>query len=140
MPISSPKRSLVPPKPIIPAHIIALGKLNKLKAEEKWFTTDSKLYNTDLTDILREYIFNRWGFDAQESTSEEILAAEFILTIEPSHLKTLKDILGTADFVKFAKANTTTDENKLMLEKAILFIEMTTLRQAQGDNKDAGNE
>lgn len=114
-----------PPKPVIPAHIIALGKLQKLKTDEKWFTTDSKLYITELTDILREYIFNRWGFDAQESTSEEILAAKFILSVDHNHLQTLKNILGTADFVKFAKANTSTDENKLMLENTIMFVEMT---------------
>jgi hypothetical protein len=118
-----------PPKPVIPAHIIALEKLQKLRTEEKWFTTDSKLYITELTDILREYIFNRWGFDAQESTSEEILAAEFILSVEHNHLQTLKDILATADFVKFAKANTSTDENKLMLEKAIMFVELTQSKE-----------
>ncbi len=118
---------IVPEVPviIIPADIIALEKLAKLKAEEKWFTTDSKGYITELTDILREYIFNRWGFDAQESTSEEILAADFILTMDHSHLDKLKEILGTADFVKFAKANTGTDENKRMLESAIFFVEMT---------------
>jgi hypothetical protein len=114
-----------PPKIIIPADIIALEKLNQLKLEEKWFTAESKEYITDLTDILREYIFNRWGFDAQESTSEEILAAEFIMQIDHTHLEKLKEILATADFVKFAKANTSTDENKLMLERAIMFVGIT---------------
>lgn len=123
-----------PPKVVIPADVIALEKLNKLKTEEKWFTTDSKGYITELTDVLREYIFNRWEFDAQESTSEEILAADFILKVDHTHLEKLKEILSTADFVKFAKANTSTDENKLMLERAFVFVEMTTLRQAQGDN------
>lgn len=115
------------PKIIIPANIIALEKLNKIKAEEKWFTTDSKLYITELTDVLREYIFNRWGFYAQESTTEEILAAAFIITVDHLHLQNLKDILNTADFVKFAKANTGTDENKLMLSKAFMFVESTAL-------------
>jgi hypothetical protein len=115
------------PEPKIPADIIALEKLNKLKAEEKWFTTDSKAYLTELTDILREYIYNRWDFDAQESTSEEILAAEFILKVDHVHLQNLKDILSTADFVKFAKANTGPDENKAMLTKALVFVETTAL-------------
>lgn len=121
-----------PPPPVIPAHIIALDKLQRLKAEEKWFTTDSKLYITELTDVLREYIFNRWGFDAQESTSEEILGASFILTVNHQHLQTLKEILSTADFVKFAKANTSTDENKNMLDKSILFVELTLSKEEPG--------
>lgn len=122
-----------PPKIIIPADIIALEKLNQLKTEEKWFTTDSKGYITELTDILREYIFNRWEFDAQESTSEEILGADFILRIEHTHLEKLKEILSTADFVKFAKANTSTDENKLMLDRAFMFVEMTMKKEGSGD-------
>ncbi len=130
------------PKIIIPADIIALEKLMLLKAEEKWFTANSKEYNTLLTDILREYIFNRWDFDAQESTSEEILSAEFILTIDHSHLEKLKDILRTADFVKFAKANTSTYENKLMLETAISFVEITAAprpeNSAFNDNNNNG--
>ena len=122
-----------PPKIIIPADIIALEKLNQLKSQEKWFTTDSKAYITEFTDILREYIFNRWGFDARESTSEEILGADFILSIDHSHLEKLKEILSTADFVKFAKANTSTDENKLMLDRAFVFVEMTTESKGKND-------
>ncbi len=122
-----------PPKIIIPADIIALEKLNQIKSGEKWFTTDSKLYLTELTDVLREYIFNRWGFYAQESTTEEILAANFIISINHEHLQNLKDILGTADFVKFAKANTGTDENKLMLDKAFVFVESTSLPTENND-------
>jgi large-conductance mechanosensitive channel len=122
------KEVYVEPEPlpiIIPAHLIALEKLQKLKTEEKWFTTDSKAYITELTDVLREYIFNRWGFDAQESTSEEILGADFIIRIAHEHLDKLKEILSTADYVKFAKANTSTDENKNMLDKATVFVELT---------------
>lgn len=114
-----------PPKVIIPADIIALEKLNQLRTSEAWFTTDSKEYLTSLTDILREYIYNRWNFDARESTSEEILSAEFIQLVDDDHLQKLKDILSTADLVKFAKASTGTDENKHMLEKGILFVETT---------------
>jgi len=128
--VSKKKEVLVveePPKIIIPADVIALEKLNKIKAEEKWFTTDSKIYLSELTDVLREYIHNRWGFYAQESTTEEILAAEFIISIQHTHLQNLKDILSTADFVKFAKANTGTDENKMMLNKAFMFVESTAL-------------
>jgi len=131
------------PKVIIPADTIALEKLNRLKTEEKWFTTDSKTYITELTDILREYIFNRWEFDARESTSEEILAADFILKVDHIHLQNLKDILSTADFVKFAKANTSTDENKSMLDKAFKFVETTALPpgEDQGvDNNRVNNE
>ncbi len=122
-----------PPKIIIPADIIALEKLNQIKSQEKWFTTDSKAYITELTDILREYIFNRWGFDARESTSEEILGADFILSIDHSHLEKLKEILSTADFVKFAKANTSTDENKLMLDRSFVFVEMTAESKEKND-------
>ena len=126
-----------PPPVIIPAHLIALEKLELLRVGEKWLTTHSKTYITELTDILREYIFNRWGFDARESTSEEILSAGFIAQVDPDHLRKLKEILGTADYVKFAKANTSTDENRQMLEKATGFVEIT--QQPEEDTKE-GND
>lgn len=113
----------------IPAHIIALEKLDELKRNEKWFTMDSKGYMSDLTDIIREYISNRWGFEAMESTSEEILSAPFIVQIEHDHLQHLKELLAKSDFVKFAKASTSNEENKWMLDQSILFVEMTKMEE-----------
>lgn len=124
---------VIPDEPKIPAHVIALEKLNHLKSKELWFTTDSKKYISDLTDVLREYISNRWDFDARESTSEEILMAEFILRIDHDALLKLKTIFGTSDFVKFAKANTGSDENKKLLDDAFFFVETTKLTDQEND-------
>lgn len=109
----------------IPAHEIALEKLQEIRKSEKWFTLDSKTYVTEVTNVLREYIHNRWNFYAEESTSDEILNAEFIKQLNPSEKELLKTILETADFVKFAKANTNSTENKNMLDTSEAFVNIT---------------
>ena len=63
------------PKKIIPAHIIATKKLEQLKEEKLWQAGKVKKYYTDLTDILREYIENRYKISTGEQTSTEILDA-----------------------------------------------------------------
>lgn len=91
-----------PPPPPVPAHIIALKKLDELEAAATWKTGDIKGFQSDLTYILREYLENRYDLQALEATSPEIVK-------DLQHLKldedgALRAVLNTADMVKFAKA------------------------------------
>jgi hypothetical protein len=68
--------------PKIPAHVIAYEKLEKLKSEKLWQEGKLKAYHSLLTDILREYIENRFKIQALEQTTDEILY--LVLEILPS--------------------------------------------------------
>lgn len=107
-----------------PAHKVALSEIEKIKQERTWAQEDSKEYYTQLTDTLRTYIQDRYGFCAMEMTSEEIIER---LTEENDEdaLNELRDLFRTADLVKFAKYSTLINENDANLMTALEYINLT---------------
>lgn len=107
-----------------PAHKVALGEIERIKTERTWAQEDSKEYYTQLTDTLRTYIQERYGFSAMEMTSGEIIER---LTQENDEeaLNELRELFQTADLVKFAKWTTLINENDANLMTALEYINQT---------------
>ena len=84
-----------------------------------------KDYYTDLTDAVRNYIKNRFGFNALEMTSSEIINRLMEVTDKANDISGLKVLFQTADLVKFAKHNPGMNENDANLINAIQFINET---------------
>lgn len=123
-----PVFSLRKEKPKEPAHVVALRELEKLKAEKLWQTDRVKLFYTQLTEILRVYIEDRFHVPAMEQTSHEILQSLSHVDIEgEAVLSNLKQILTLADLVKFAKATPLPDENDLSMMNAFFVVNQTKL-------------
>ena len=111
-------------KPHIPPHKAAMQKIEKIREEKMWQSEDSKEYYTRLTDTLRQYINERYGFNAMEMTSGEII--ERLQQIDdPMAIDELNELFTTADLVKFAKYSTLVNENDRNLVTAIEFINTT---------------
>lgn len=117
------------PEVILPPHIIALKELDELKASKIWQKGQEKMYYTRLTDVLREYIDRRFGIDAPEMTSDEILQSVKKATGTVSTIENLKQILYTADLVKFAKYLPLQDENDLSMMNAYFFVNQTKIEE-----------
>ena len=108
----------------LPAHQVAMTEIERIKSERNWTSEDSKEYYTQLTDTLRTYIKERFGFNATEMTSSEII--ERLLEVQDEQaLAELRQLFTTADLVKFAKWTTLTGENDANLVNAIEFINQT---------------
>lgn len=107
-------------------HQKALDAINKIKAEKMTTSEDQKAYYTKLTDTIRQYINERFGFNAMEMTSTEIIA-HFHSTGNQKMIDELDELFQTADLVKFAKYSTLINENDLNLVNAIDFIDQTKL-------------
>lgn len=107
-----------------PAHMVALTAIERIKTERTWAQEDSKEYYTQLTDTLRTYIQERYGFSAMEMTSGEIIER---LTQENDEeaLAELRELFQTADLVKFAKWTTLINENDANLMTALEYINQT---------------
>lgn len=107
-----------------PAHKVALTAIERIKTERTWAQEDSKEYYTQLTDTLRTYIQERYGFSAMEMTSGEIIER---LTQENDEeaLAELHELFQTADLVKFAKWTTLINENDANLMTALEYINQT---------------
>lgn len=112
-------------KPELPAHVIAIQKLEEVRLAKVWQAGRIKEYHTQLTDIIREYMEKRYQFDAPEMTSDEIFEQLDQKNINNEVSAKLKAALKLADLVKFAKAKPTPLENDLSLNHCIDFVKET---------------
>ena len=105
-------------------HQKALEAIATIKAEKMQTQEDPKEYYTRLTDTLRHYIEDRYGFSAMEMTSSEIIE-RLLRDGDATSLDELRQLFQTADLVKFAKYSTLMNENDANLVSAIDFINQT---------------
>lgn len=111
-------------KPKMAPHKAAMLKIEHIKEEKIWQKEDSKEYYTELTDTLRQYINERYGFNAMEMTTPEII--EHLQEVNDEEaLHELRELFQTADLVKFAKYSTLLGENDRNLVSAIEYINAT---------------
>ena len=113
------------PPVVLPAHVRAIRELDMLKAEKIWLQGREKEFYSKLTDILRSYIYEREGINAMEMTSGEMLNEIRKVSDVDSVFENLKQILSTADLVKFAKYKPYSDENDLSMVNAYFFVNQT---------------
>lgn len=122
------KKGINPLKPVknrLPPYEEAMLALQQLKASNLWQNGSAKEYYTQLTDILRVYIDRRFGINAVEMTSSQIM--EKIKHNEEAHIANdqLNSVLEIADFVKFANMHTLADDNEIAYQRAVNFVEQT---------------
>ena len=110
----------------LPPHQVAMDEIERIKSERKWAEEDSKEYYTLLTDTLRNYIRDRYGFNAMEMTSSEIIE-RLISENNEEALDELREIFRTADLVKFAKWSTLINENDANLVAAVEYVNQTKI-------------
>ena len=111
-------------EPKLPAHQTAMNEIERIKAEKIWQKGESKAYYTELTDVIRTYIVERFNFNALEMTSSEII--DHLLEVkDKKEIEELKELFVTADLVKFAKHDPLMNENDANLVSAIDFINET---------------
>lgn len=120
-------------KKVLP-HQRALSAMEKIKAEHLERSDDQKTYYTQLTDALRQYINERFGFNAMEMTSSEIIE-RLQQNGDKNMIGELKELFETADLVKFAKYSTLINENDLNLVNAINFIDQTKLENVPTEER-----
>jgi hypothetical protein len=117
----------LPSKPKDPPHIIALRELDRIKNEKIWQKEKTKQYYSEVTDVLRNYIEERFEIRAMEQTTDEILQSfryRKDLLGEKSFTN-LSQILSLADLVKFAKYKPLPDDDNLTLVNSYFFVNDT---------------
>ena len=112
-------------KKVLP-HQRAMQEIEQIKADKMVMSEDQKAYYTKLTDTLRKYIEERFGFNAMEMTSTEIIM-KLQETGDRKMIDELRELFMTSDLVKFAKYSTLINENDSNLVNAIEFINTTKI-------------
>ena len=122
------KVTIIPEEPevILPAHVVALEKLEQIKTEKIWQQGQIKQFYTQLTDVIREYLSRAYSINAMEMTTDEIVA----LVKKNKDLDeiriVLKEMLELSDLVKFAKFIPLENENEKAVLDAFMIVEKTT--------------
>lgn len=126
-----------PSKPKEPAHIIALRELDRIKDEKLWQKDKIKEYYSELTEVLRIYVEDRFGIPAMEQTTFEIISSfgEQPGLISEKTLSHLGQLLPVADLVKFAKYKPLPDDHNLALVNAYFFVNETKIEEQQKPEK-----
>lgn len=126
-------------KPVVPPYELAVQRLNDLQQRHLPENGHEKEYYTRLVDILRDYLQGRFGINAMEMTSTQIVKA---LRDNPQTRMTadeIRAVLSVADFVKFAKVRPLPDDNIRSFNRAISFVEQTRPKpepEPEAENND----
>ena len=116
---------LRPTKKRLPPYEEAMLSLQNLKAAQLWQQGKEKEYFTGLTDILRVYLDRRFGINAVEMTSSQIIDTLKKNEETKAVNEQMEMILEVADIVKFANARPLADDNEVAFQRAVNFVEAT---------------
>lgn len=126
--------TVVPPKPKLPPHIVAIKALEELKNRKLWQNNKHKLYYSSITSILKVYIEDRWALSVLDKTSNEVIAELRDVDMPRDSRSDLIAILQSADLVKFAKVIPDAEECEATFTRAYYFVENT--KQKESHNKE----
>ena len=117
--------TLTPTKKEIPPYELAIQLLERLRDEKLCERGQEKEFYTRLTDILRSYIDSRFGINAMEMTSTQIIESLNNNNETVSSKSYVEQVLEIADFVKFAKVRPLPDDNVKSYNWALQFVKET---------------
>jgi hypothetical protein len=114
------------PTPLEPLEVRTRQALRALAAENLPAQGRLKEYYVRLSEIVRGYLGERFGVEALECTSSELLAALGAISAPGLPREELSDFLSHSDLVKFARAQRSPDDCARALDFAYLLVTRTT--------------
>lgn len=96
--------------------------INELEQKQLWQNNKVKEYYIELTDIVRNYIEERFRTPAMELTTDELLYKARMHKEMMPGFELLSSILYTADLAKFARAEPTPQEHVDSIDNARQFV------------------
>ena len=116
----------IPQAPPLPADVRALNALEELRQQQLWQQGLVKEYHTQLTDIVRNYLEETYDIPSTEMTSDQTLDAFHGCSVYSEESDSLlRQMLQTADMVKFAKSQPQPYQHDLSMTQAVNFIKLT---------------
>jgi hypothetical protein len=119
-------RPAPPPPPPRPAEEIALEKLKSLACSHYLEEGQHKTYHLTLSETFREYLGNRYGFDALEMSTAELRHALRGCPVPVTTGVEITRLLEDTDLVKFARFVPAVKESEALLEQAVHIVHITT--------------
>lgn len=110
------------PEPEKPLDIRTLEALEAVGTRKLWQQGLVKQHHSEITDILRGYVEERFRVPALERTTDELIKELGLSSMTAGHREQLANLLRLADMVKFAKWNPTSTENEHLLIGALQLV------------------
>ena len=118
--------SLVPALPPRPAHEVAREALDALDAAGLLERGEIKTWHIRLSDIVRVYVEGRFGVDAMEMTTGEVIDGLLRTDADRGAVADVRRVLDRCDLVKFAKLRPAISECRELAPLARRVVEVTT--------------
>ncbi len=112
-------------EPVLPLYDRTIQALRDLESRKLWQQHQLKEYYSALTDILRNYLEERFNMHAMESTTEEIISQISRHPETRTMVNELQFVGELADMAKFARSKPLPDENMRAMQLVIQFVEHT---------------
>lgn len=129
-----------------PMHEIALSQLDILIQSDLWAKSQYKLYYSEISDIIRQFLSARFGFEAEKMTAREL--AKKLKTIQDFKFdfNELQKFQQEIILVKFAKSVPTIEERDSTLNTAKNIIlsnkekDLSRYQNNKAEKTGEGNE
>jgi hypothetical protein len=118
-------RPVPPPPPARPAWDVALEALFDLRHSGLLSEQRYAEYYDRVSDTVRRYLGDRYGYDGLESTTREALAALRRVSMPMEVWVFVQEFMQEADLVKFARRTPTEAECASVLERAQSIVQQT---------------
>lgn len=114
------KRALppVPAAPPKPEDVVALAALDSLEREAYWLKQQFKPHYFGISETLKSYLAARYGFDARESTSRELVRSLEAMQVSDKVIDRIESLFARLDLVKFTEHQPMPDEARELLDVA----------------------
>jgi len=135
-------KPLIPLKtePPRPPHELALEALERLQHCDFLEKGQVKAYYSEVSEIVRRYIGGRFGVDALDLTSTELLSELKRIPISDEHVQLMTDFTDLCDLVKFAKYIPEDEENQRVIDWAFQFVRETMVVEIAGEESVPSQE
>jgi len=111
--------------PSRPPHEVALEALGRLESEQLLDRGEVKTFHIRVSEILRVYLEGRFGIEAMERVTDEVVEGLRGVHLDPELVKSVRLFLEACDLVKFAKHTPSPDQSRQMVPSARRLVEAT---------------
>lgn len=112
-------------EPVLPLYDRTILALRDLESRKLWQQDQLKEYYSALTDILRNYLEERFNMHAMESTTDEIISQISRHPETRAMVNEIQFVGELADMAKFARSKPLPDENIRAMQLVEQFVEHT---------------
>jgi hypothetical protein len=137
-PVGRAEQRLVDLPPPRLAHQIAYDKLHRIVEDDLLKKGKFREYFIRVSETVREYLGNRYGFFAMDLTSRELVDELRDRPTPGLEIASLKTLLQNSDLVKFAKQKPTDEMSSGAIDSAYSLVNAT--RRIEEDESDQSRE